>query len=98
MAGKKYLYSMKRIKKVFVRIHIGLWILFILLAILQLSQENRDWPALTTAVILTSLIVFYSHFALLTRYSGFRKKGAYFLRLAGIITTGPLIYLLFHPR
>ena len=89
---------MKRIKNVFVRIHIGLWILFSLLAILQLKQENPDWAALTAAVILTSLYVFYSHFALLTRYSGKRKKGAYFLRLAGIIISGPLIYLLLHPK
>lgn len=79
-------------------IHIGLWILFSLLAILQLRQGNSYWPALTVAVILTSLYVFYSHFALLTRYSGKRKRGAYFLRLAAILSTGPLLYMLFHPR
>jgi sensor histidine kinase YesM len=89
---------MKRIKKVFVRIHIGLWILFSLLAVLQLSQGNPHWPELTVAVILTSLYVFYSHFFLLTRYPGKKKKGAYLLRLAGIVCTGPLIYILVHPR
>ncbi|HYE56128.1 MAG TPA: hypothetical protein VD996_14870, partial [Chitinophagaceae bacterium] len=89
---------MKRIKKVFVRVHIVLWILFSLLVALQLSQDNPYWPALTAAVILTSLCVFYSHFFLLTRYSGKRKKGAYLLRLTGIISTGPLLYMLLHPR
>jgi len=89
---------MERIKKVFVLIHIGLWILFSLLAMLQLSQGNASWPRLTVAAVLTSLYVFYSHFALLTRYLGKRKKGAYLLRLTGILLTGPLLYVLIHPR
>jgi LytS/YehU family sensor histidine kinase len=36
------------------------------------------------------------HFFLLTRYSGKRKKGAYVPRLAGIMLTGPFLYLFFH--
>ncbi|RYG53827.1 MAG: sensor histidine kinase [Chitinophagaceae bacterium] len=89
---------MKRIKRLFVLIHIGLWILFSLLAVLQLSQGNPHWPTLTVAVILTSLYVFYSHFALLTRYLGKRRKVAYFIRLTVILLTGPLLYMFVHPR
>ena len=89
---------MNRIKKVFVLIHIVCWILLSLLVALQLSQDNSYWPTLTVGFILTGLYVFYSHFFLLTRYSGKRKKGAYFLRLAGIMLTGPFLYLLFHYR
>jgi len=87
---------MERIKRVFVRIHIGCWILLSLLAALQLSQDNSYWPTLTAGFILMGLYVFYSHFFLLTRYSGKRKKGAYFLRLAGIMLTGPFPFLLLH--
>ena len=86
---------MNRIRKVFTLIHIGLWLLFSLLVAFQLSQDNPRWLTLTVGFILTSLYVFYSHFLLLTRYLGKRKKGAYFLRLAGIIMTGPFLFMLF---
>lgn len=89
---------MKRMKRVFVVIHIVLWSLFGLLAALQLSQDTSHWVRLTVAVILTSLYVFYSHFFLLTSFAGKKAKGAYFLRLTGILLTGPLLYLLFHYR
>jgi sensor histidine kinase YesM len=88
---------MNRIKKVFTLIHIVLWILFSLLVTLQLSQDNFYWRTLTVAVILTTLYVFYSHFLLLTLYLGKKKKRAYFLRLAGIALTGPVLYILLHP-
>jgi hypothetical protein len=89
---------MNRIKKVFLLIHIGCWVLLSLLAALQLSQETPYWRTLTFAFMSTVLYVFYSHFFLLTRYSGKKKKGAYFLRLAGIMLTGPFLYLFFHYR
>jgi len=89
---------MIRIKKIFVLIHITCWMLLSLLVALQLSQDNSYWPTLTTGFMLTGLYVFYSHFFLLTRYSGKRKRGAYFLRLTGIMLTGPFLYLLFHYR
>lgn len=87
---------MNRIKLIFTRIHIVLWILFSLLVALQLSQDTAYWRTLTVDVLLTSLFVFYGHFFLLTRYSGKRKKGAYYLRLAGILLTGPFLYVLLH--
>ncbi len=89
---------MNRIKKVFTVVHIVLWILFSLLIALQLSQDTTYWLRLTVDVLLTSLYVFYSHFFLLTHYSGKRKKGAYFLRLAGVVLTGPALYILLHYR
>ncbi|ANE49284.1 sensor histidine kinase [Flavisolibacter tropicus] len=89
---------MKRIKKVFVLIQISLWILFALLAALQLSQDTSHWFALTVGVVGTCLYVYYSHFFLLTRYLGKRKKGPYFLRLTGVLLTGPFLYLFFHYR
>lgn len=89
---------MKRIKKVFVLIQISLWILFALLAALQISQDTSRWFTLTVGVVVTCLYVYYSHFLLLTHYSGRKKRGAYFLRLAGIVLTGPFLYLFFHYR
>ena len=88
---------MKRIKKVFTLIHVVLWILFSLLIALQLGQEYTYWLNLTGAVVLTALYVFYSHFLLLTLYLGKNKKKAYFLRLAGIVLTSPVLYIFLHP-
>jgi len=87
---------MNRIKKVFVRIHIVCWVLLSLLLALQLHEDGSHWLNLTVGVLATALYVFYAHFFLLTRFSGKRKRGAYFLRLAGIMFTGPLPYLFFH--
>ena len=89
---------MNRIKKIFRIVHLVLWVIFSLLIALQLSQEYDYWLTLTVAVILTVLFVFYSHFHLLTLYLGKNKKRAYFLRLAGIMLTGPVLYIFLHPR
>ncbi len=86
---------MNRIKRVFKLIHFVLWMLFSLLAALQLSQSNANWPALTFGLLLTCLFIFYSHFALLTRYSGKKKDATYYFSLAAILITGPFIYLIF---
>lgn len=77
-------------------VHLVLWTIFGLLAVLQLSQEGLYWRSLTVTVVLTSLYVFYGHFFLLTLYSGKRKKGAYLLRLAAIFFTAPFVYIFFH--
>jgi len=87
---------MNRIKKVFLLVHIILWILLSLLVAFQLSEDNPHWLTLTVGFISTCLYVFYSHFFLLTHYSGKKKKSAYFLRLTGIILTGPFPFLFFH--
>ena len=87
---------MNRIKKVFVFIHSVLWMLFSLLVILQLKEDNAHWLTLTVGFILTCLYVFYGHFFLLTYYSVKKNKSAYFLRLAAFMLTGPLPFLFFH--
>ena len=90
---------MKRIKKIFTLVHINLWILFILLVGLQLKTDDSSyWFNLTTGFILTCLYVFYSHFYLLTQYSGKKKKRAFLVRLAWIILTSPFLFLFFHPK
>ena len=89
---------MNRIKKIFVWVHIVLWMLFILLICLQLKQNNTNWRILIVGFTLTCLYVFYGNFFLLTRYSGKKKESTYYLSLAAILLTAPLIYLLFHGR
>ncbi|MCE6991124.1 sensor histidine kinase [Dyadobacter sp. CY323] len=88
---------MNRIKKVFTAVHVILWILLSLLVGFQLSgEDNPNWLSSSASFILTGLYVFYTHFFLLTRFLGKRRKAAYFLRLAGIGLTAPLIFLFFH--
>ncbi len=88
---------MNRIKKLFTLIHVVLWILLCLLVAFQLRTDgNPNWVTSTAGFILTGLYVFYFHFFLLTRYSGKGKKGGYFLRLAGMMLTGPFLFLFFH--
>ena len=87
---------MKRITRIFVVVHVGCWVVLSLLAALQLSQETSSWLRLTTGFMATAMYVFYMYFFLLTRYSGKKKKGAYFLRLAAIILTAPFLYLFLH--
>ena len=88
---------MDRIRKLFLRIHILVWTLFSALVAFQLKGDNStQWLSTTLIFILTDLYIFYSHFYILTRYTGQVKRNAYFLRLAGIVLTGPLLFALLH--
>jgi LytS/YehU family sensor histidine kinase len=90
---------MERIKKIFRLIHLSVWVLFTLLVGLQLGTEgDAHWLTTTTGFIVTCLYVFYSHFYLLTHYTGKRKGRGYFLVLAGILLTGSFPFLLFHHK
>ncbi|TDB59548.1 sensor histidine kinase [Arundinibacter roseus] len=90
---------MKRIKKVFTLIHLVVWKLLALLIGLQLWTEgDPNWRALTVSTLLTCLYVFYSHFYILTHYQGKARKVSYYFRLLFVILTGPLPFVLFHPR
>ncbi|MBD2766315.1 histidine kinase [Hymenobacter sp. BT664] len=90
---------MDRIKKIFRLTHLLVWVLFTLLVGGQLSSEGDiHWLSTTTAFVGTCLYVFYTHFYLLTRYAGKRRGGGYFLRLAGIVLTGPLPFSFFHHK
>jgi len=88
---------MERIKKLFVLIHIIVWMLFSALVALQLKGDKSfQWPTATVVFILTDLYVFYSHFFILTRYPGRRERKAYSVRLGAIVLTGPMVFALLH--
>jgi hypothetical protein len=88
---------MNRINTIFRLIHLCTWVLLSLLVALQLWSEGHPyWLTLSTAFLLTCLYIFYGHFYLLTRYFAKKKKSVYFLRLLGILLTGPFPYLFFH--
>jgi hypothetical protein len=90
---------MERVKKIFWLIHLIVWVLFTLLAGLQLNSDNDAyWRTTTVGFMATCLYVFYSHFYLLTRYAGQKKGRGYRLRLAAIILTGPLPFLILHQK
>jgi hypothetical protein len=96
MESKKYFCWMKRIKTIFRRIHIVLWVLFSWLAALQLSQSYTNWPVRSAVFIAMCLFAFYSHFAVLTYYSGKKKGAPYYGSLVAILLTAPFIYLFFY--
>ncbi|MBF9221247.1 sensor histidine kinase [Hymenobacter ruricola] len=88
---------MERVKKIFWLIHLVVWGLFTSLVVLQLSGEtDAHWRSTTAGFLATCLYVFYTHFYLLTRYAGQRKS--YWPRLAALVPTGPLPFLLFHQK
>lgn len=87
---------MERVKKIFWLIHLVVWVLFTLLAGLQLNSDTDAlWRTTTLGFITTCLYVFYLHFHLLTQYTGRRKGRSYWLRVAGIALSGPAPFLLF---
>jgi hypothetical protein len=87
---------MNRIKRVFTLIHLVLWTLLSLLVAFQLKSDgNSHWLTSGLGFVLTGLYVFYGHFFLLTRYSGKTKRGAYLVKLAAVVLTGPFIFLCF---
>jgi hypothetical protein len=88
---------MERIKKLFVLIHVFVWMLFSMFVALQLKDDKSfQWLNATLVFLVTDMYVFYSHFFILTRYAGRRERKAYFLRLAGIVLTGPFTFALLH--
>ena len=90
---------MERVKKIFWLIHLVVWVLFTLLAGLQLSSDTDvHWRSTTAGFIATCLYVFYLNFYLLTQYAGQRKDRSYWLRLAAIVLTGPVPFLVFHQK
>jgi LytS/YehU family sensor histidine kinase len=87
---------MERIKKIFLRVHIFLWILFGLLAALQFRQGSEpSWFRLTVGFMSMVLCTFYAHFHILNLYSAEKNKKIYFLRLLVIFLLAPFVYLPF---
>ncbi|PJJ59492.1 sensor histidine kinase [Hymenobacter chitinivorans] len=90
---------MERIKKIFRLVHLSLWVLLTFLVAFQLGSEgDTHWRSTTAGFIATCLYVFYAHFHVLTQYTGKRSDGGYWLRLAGIVLTGPLPFMLFYHK
>ncbi|GAB3241263.1 hypothetical protein GCM10027346_36450 [Hymenobacter seoulensis] len=90
---------MERVKKIFWLIHLVVWVLFALLAFLQLSNETDvQWRSTTVGFLATCLYVFYSNFYLLTQHAGQRKGRDYWLRVAAIVLTGPIPFSLFYQK
>jgi hypothetical protein len=90
---------MERVKKIFWLIHLVVWGLFTLLAILQLSSDTDvHWRSTTIGFLATCLYVFYTNFYLLTQYTGQRKDRDYWLRLAAIVLTGPIPFSLLYQK
>lgn len=90
---------MERIKNIFRLIHLSLWGLFTLLVGLQLRGEgDAYWLSTTAAFIATASYVFYGHYYLLTQYTGRKKDWSYWGRLAAVVLTGPLPFVLLHHR
>jgi sensor histidine kinase YesM len=86
---------MERIKKVFSLIHVFAWLFaYGLICWILGSEGHHNWLALSSMMILASMLVFYGHFILLTRYQNERKYSKYFLALAGLILISPIFFLL----
>jgi sensor histidine kinase YesM len=90
---------MNRIKSVFNKIHIIVWILFIMLISLQLFSEGHPYAlSLVIALTITCLYIFYGNFYLLSIYPGKKNKRTYLIALVCLIVTGPFpmlaLYLL----
>src|SRR5689334_17457743 len=82
---------MQRVKTIFSLTHVIVWVLFIMLLSLQLSTDRHPHgTAMVIALSAACLYIFYSHFFLLTRYSGKSNRTTYFSCLALIVVTGPL--------
>ncbi|MBG8554102.1 sensor histidine kinase [Hymenobacter sp. BT594] len=90
---------MERVKRIFRLTHLVVWLLFTWLVSLQLDNDKDVyWRSTTAAFIATCLYVFYLHFYLLTQYTGRQNRRDYWLRVAGIMLTGPMPFLLFHQK
>lgn len=87
---------MKRINRVFTAVHIFPWTVYAGAIFWDiLACGSPFMPNIYLGVLLLGLYVFYSHFFILTKYFNSRKYKAYFLRLAPILLTAPLPFLLF---
>ncbi|WP_373059928.1 sensor histidine kinase [Zunongwangia sp. H14] len=88
---------MEKVRRNFILIHIGLWLLLALLLIAQLTagDHNPNWATLTAGVLGSSLYVFYGRFYHLNHYQFKARPLSYLLGLLFLISTGPLPLVLF---
>jgi sensor histidine kinase YesM len=87
---------MKRINRVFAFVHVFPWTVYagaILWGIMYCG--NAFVPNIYLGVLLTGLYVFYTHFYLLTKFLTKGRYKGYFLRLIPIVSTAPLLFMVF---
>src|SRR5687767_1961828 len=85
---------MERINRIFKRIHIVSWVVGLVFFCWILFNEGLDHWFLTGAGIMVSaVVVFYSHFYILTIFFYRRRIFSYFSALLLILILGPLIFI-----
>jgi hypothetical protein len=85
---------MERITRIFKRIHIISWILGLILFCWILYSERHDhWLLTGFGIIGSGLIVFYSHFYLVSRFLNRKRIFFYLCGLLLILITGPFVFL-----
>jgi hypothetical protein len=85
---------MERINRIFKRIHIISWILgFVFFCWVLFTDGHEHWFLSGAGWIGSGIVVFYSHFHILSRFFNRRRIFVYFSWLLLILVMGPLIFL-----
>ena len=85
---------MERINRIFKRIHVISWLIGFVFICWVLYREKHDHWFLTGAGLIgSSIVVFYSHFHILSRFFNGRRIFVYFSWLLLILIAGPLIFI-----
>jgi sensor histidine kinase YesM len=85
---------MERINRIFKRIHLIAWLIgFVFFCWVLYSEKDNHWFLTAAALIASSMLVFYGHFYILTRFFNRRQIAMYCSCLLLVLILGPLIFL-----
>src|SRR5687767_13639397 len=85
---------MERINRIFKRIHIISWLIgFVFICWVLYSEKHNHWFLTGVGLIGSSMVVFYGHFYILTRFFNRRQIFRYCSCLLLVLILGPLIFL-----
>jgi sensor histidine kinase YesM len=85
---------MERISRIFKRIHIISWVLgFVFFCWILFSEGHALWFLSGAGLIGSSMVVFYSHYYILSRFFNRRRIFVYCSGLLLILILGPLIFI-----
>jgi sensor histidine kinase YesM len=85
---------MERITRIFKRIHITSWVLIFFFFCWVLHTEGHDhWFLSAAGLVGSGIVVFYSHFYILTRFFNRGRILGYFLGLLLILIMGPFVFI-----
>lgn len=85
---------MERITRIFKRIHITSWVFaFIFFCWVLYSEGHEGWLLSAAGLVASGIVVFYSHFYILTRFFNRGRILAYFSGLLVIGIVGPLVFI-----